>query len=327
MATRAQIAAEIHRRMCENPGFGYSWEERWGFTEEVWEVYGLEFHVWVGDYDCSSSVITAWKIALQGTPWEGALDAATYTGNLEPVFLASGLFERWDTASTVAQTGDLYLNVENHVAMCQSAEPDLLSEFCWGDNGAYGNVRGDQSGYEAYVHEFYEYWDGWDMTLHYNGLADGDAVPSNPARTEARGVQLYPSNGTDAQKFRKVWMDKTWFMLENVACGKVLDVVGASSDAGAAVCVYPAHGGENQLWRTEKRDFDINAHIVPRVAPDKCLDCKDGGHVQGTGLIIWQQHNGANQDWIELDNHDGTVTLINNSLGEKLALDVVGGGA
>ena len=26
---------------------------------------------------------------------------------------------------------------------------DCLSEFCWGDNGAYGNQRGDQSGYEA----------------------------------------------------------------------------------------------------------------------------------------------------------------------------------
>ena len=33
----------------------------------------------------------------------------------------------------------------------------MLAEFCWGDNGAYGNRRGDQSGYEAYVHGFYEY--------------------------------------------------------------------------------------------------------------------------------------------------------------------------
>ena len=328
MATVAQIAAEIHRRMCENPGFGYSWEERWGFTAETWVVFGMEYTVWVGDYDCSSSVITAWKIALQGTPWEGSLDAATYTGNILPVFLASGLFDQWDTYSTSAQIGDLYLNIENHVAMCQNPEdPDLLSEFCWGDNGAYGNQRGDQSGYEAYVHDFYEYWDGWDCTVHYNGKADGSEVPSNPNKTEARGLQLYASNGTDAQKWKLNWIDKTWFTLENIACGKVLDVVGASSENGAGICVYPFNDGDNQKWRFEKREGDNDIHLVPKIAQDKCLDCIEGGHVQGTGLTLWTQHNGSNQDWILFKNPDGTVTFINNSVGEKLALDVIGGGA
>ena len=84
--------------------------------------------------------------------------------------------------------------------------------------------------------------------------------------------------------------------MENVACGKVLDVNGNLNKEGTSVIVYPSHNGENQQWRFEKREGEIETHIVPRIAQDKCLDCKDGGHNQGTGIIIWPQHNGMNQD-------------------------------
>lgn len=46
------------------------------------------------------------------------------------VFINSGLFEVWDTYTTVAQRGDIYLNDLYHTAMCQSSgNPDTLSEF------------------------------------------------------------------------------------------------------------------------------------------------------------------------------------------------------
>ena len=57
--------------------------------------------------------------------------------------------------------------LENDVAMCQTQYPDVLSEFSWGDNGAYGNVRGDQSGCEASVHGYYEY--PWWGIIHFVG--------------------------------------------------------------------------------------------------------------------------------------------------------------
>ena len=164
-----EIAAAIHKRMCEDPRFGYSWEERWGHTPEKWTIGGGKYRVNVGDYDCSSSTITAWRKALTGTKYAHALDDATYTGNMREVFVGSGLFE-WKPMSFLAAPGDLYLNEENHVAMCQTQTPDILSEFSWGDNGAYGNKRGDQSGNEASVHAYYDY--PWDGILHYNGKAD-----------------------------------------------------------------------------------------------------------------------------------------------------------
>ena len=164
-----QIAAATHARMCNDPRFGYSWEERWGHTPEKWTIGGSTFSMNVGDYDCSSSTITAWRKALTGTKYAHALDDATYTGNMREVFVGSGLFE-WKPMSFLAEPGDLYLNEENHVAMCQTQVPDVLSEFSWGDNGAYGNRRGDQDGGESSVHAYYDY--PWDGILHYNGKAD-----------------------------------------------------------------------------------------------------------------------------------------------------------
>lgn len=164
-----EIAAYIHRKMVTDDRFGYSWEERYGHTPETWTIDGKKYTIKVGDYDCSSSCITAWRLALSTTKYAHALDGATYTGNMREVFVGSGLFD-WKPMSFLAEPGDLYLNEENHVAMCQTQVPDVLSEFSWGDNGAYGNRRGDQDGGESSVHAYYDY--PWDGILHYNGKAD-----------------------------------------------------------------------------------------------------------------------------------------------------------
>jgi len=180
----ADVAATIHANMCEDDRFGYSWDPRWGTDSAgyaTWEIDGREYTVKCGDYDCSSSIITAWSTALEGTEYEGALDGATYTGNMKSVFSASGLFEVWDTDTTSAVRGDVYLNETHHTAMCQDGsddEPpyyyDCLSEFSINEQGGvYGGETGDQTGREAYIHGFYWYSPGgWDCTLHYNGKAD-----------------------------------------------------------------------------------------------------------------------------------------------------------
>jgi len=193
----AEVAAKIHQRMCDDDGFGYSWEERYGTSTDkvTWVIEGRKYTLNRGDYDCSSSVITAWKMALQGTKYEGKLDGAVTTRDMRSVFKASGLFEVWDTAKTYAVRGDVYLNDQNHTAICQDGGTgdgpygkDMLSEFCWGDKGAYGNKRGDQSGFEAYVHEYYDY--PWSCTLHYNGKADTTAPASSPSQKKAGASKL-----------------------------------------------------------------------------------------------------------------------------------------
>lgn len=193
-------AAAIHRRMCDDPRFGYSWAERWGATAESWTVGGKTFPIAVGDYDCSSSTITAWRKALTGTKYAALLDGATYTGNMRMVFLASGLFE-WKPASYSAQPGDLWLNEANHVAMCQGG--GRLSEFSSSETGGIYGVRGDQTGWESHVCGWYSY--PWDGVLHYNGKADlddlSDAYDFLTAKTDVTG-RGKPANMRD----RLAWM-------------------------------------------------------------------------------------------------------------------------
>ena len=203
----AEVAAKIHQRMCDDDGFGYSWEERYGAnTDKVtWVIEGRKYTLNRGDYDCSSSVITAWKMALQGTKYEGMLDGAITTHDMRSVFKASGLFEVWDTSSTYAVRGDVYLNDQSHTAMCQDGGTgdgpygkDMLSEFCWGDKGAYGNKRGDQSGYEAYVHGYYDY--PWNCTLHYNHKADTVAKASSPKQVGKAKLAVDGDWGTETTR-------------------------------------------------------------------------------------------------------------------------------
>ncbi len=188
----AAVAVKVHANMCNDNGFGYSWEERWGHSGDKvkYTVNGETFTINRGDYDCSSSTITAWKTAISKTKYAGKLDGATYTGNMRSVFVNSGLFE-WKPMSFLAKPGDLYLNEANHVAMCQTQTPDVLSEFSWGDNGAYGNRRGDQSGNEASVHGYYDY--PWDGILHYNGKADSSTTTTTKPTTTTTTTTTTPN--------------------------------------------------------------------------------------------------------------------------------------
>jgi len=175
----ADIAAAIHYDMCVDPANGYSQAPvRWGGDSphgiKSLKLYGREYSYKRGSYDCSSSVITAWREALKGTPYEGKLDSATYTGDMYRVFIKSGLFYG---DMKPAKRGDIYLAEEKHTAMCQDGGSDgvlgydALSEFNRNENhgATYGKV-GDQDGYESVIRNYYD--DGWNWVMHYNGKAD-----------------------------------------------------------------------------------------------------------------------------------------------------------
>ena len=167
-----EIAARIHADMCRDNDNGYSWEPRHGEDGKgvkTLTIDGKKYSYDRGSWDCSSSVIKAWQLAIQYTPYKGKLDGATFTGNMREVFTASGLFQ-WKPMSFIAARGDVYLNEQNHTAMCQSQDPDVMSEFCINENGdVYGGIPGDQTGGEAAINPFREEFDG---ILHYNGKAD-----------------------------------------------------------------------------------------------------------------------------------------------------------
>lgn len=183
-----KVAAAIHNDMCDDNSNGYSQCPRWGEDGKgikTITIDGLKYSYDRGSYDCASSVIRAWRVALTHTAYAGALDEATYTGDARSVFVHSGLFS-WKSPKFEASAGDLYLDEENHVAMCQSQYPDLLSEFSLNEKGGIvGGKVGDQTGREAWVHDYYNgHWDG---ILHYNGKADFDS--STPGGGSSGGGQ------------------------------------------------------------------------------------------------------------------------------------------
>lgn len=43
---------------------------------------------------------------------------------------------------------------------------------------------------------------------------------------------------------------KQWFNLKSLQ-GKVLDVHGGLAEKGSSTCIWPANGGDNQVWAIE----------------------------------------------------------------------------
>lgn len=338
----ANVAATIHANMCEDPGFGYSWGERYGTWSDpvTWNIEGRDYTIARGDYDCSSSICTAWQTALQGTPYEGSLDGATYTGNMRSVFANSGLFDVWDTDSTNAERGDVYLNDEAHTALCQDSGSDgvygydALSEFCINEFGeVYGGQRGDQTGGESRIAAFYNR--PWYCTLHYNGKADGTAAPTSKSGEEdpnAWPLQMYTSNGSDAQRFMPIHHKDGSVSLKCVANGKFVDVYGAQAKNDTKVWLYSGNDSKAQKWKFVQKTGIYNPpesapyEIVSALNKNYVLDVQGASTEPGAKVQLYKRNNTKAQEWYRLDNGDGTWTIINNAIGPKQALDAKNGG-
>lgn len=238
---RNVVAAYFHARMAYDPRFGYTQGAgRWGGSEwEIWECNGVEGFFNIGDRDCSSSVIDCWQEALRGSSYEGALAGATYTGNMRQVFVDSGLFV-WHPMGEgyIAQKGDIYLNEINHTAMCQSSNPDILTEAVgneWG--GIVGGEVGDQTGGEFIERRYYDF--PWDGILAYNHKADDNPKPKQEAGEPVNNAGMW---------YRMHVQDLGW--LDPVHDGQTAGTTGYGL-RGEALKITPPKG----------MTLDVKAHI------------------------------------------------------------------
>lgn len=155
---KKEVAVQLMKHLVNHDWHGYSQYSRWGDGEGTCDIAiaGKVYHLEQGDRDCSSAIISAFEAA--GISCGGA----TYTGNMRSCMVGTGNFV-WHPMSSgyIAQPGDVYLNEVHHTAMCTSAVPDLLAEFCISETGGIDGAEGDQTGYESYEHAYYDRpWDG-----------------------------------------------------------------------------------------------------------------------------------------------------------------------
>lgn len=179
--SRANVAAQIMEHLCNCAEHGYSQPGRHGTSGHCSvQTDAGTVRVTKGDRDCSSAVCEAWKLALAGTAYDGLITRYNWTGGMREMFVGSGLFS-WKPMSFNASRGDIYLDEENHTAMCirNDGTADLLGEFSISETGGIDGEPGDQTGRESWIHDHYSgHWDG---ILHYNGKADTGARQPLPA--------------------------------------------------------------------------------------------------------------------------------------------------
>ena len=141
-----QDAVAWAQRIAVDNGHGYDQTRRWG-----------------PDYDCSSFVISAFRMA--GVPLE-----CSYTGNMCNDMLQHG-FE--DVTGSVdlntgagLECGDVLLNHVHHTALYIGGE--RLVQASINEYGTMtGGQTGDQTGRELYIRSYYNY--PWNVVLRYVG--------------------------------------------------------------------------------------------------------------------------------------------------------------
>jgi len=231
--SRANVAVQIMRHLCTCPEHGYSQPGRFGtsgYCNVATDAGTIQ--VKKGDRDCSSAVCEAWELALKGTPYEGKITRYHYTGDMRSVFVGSGLFS-WKPMSFNASPGDIYLDEENHTAMCiqNDGSADLLGEFSIAETGGIDGEPGDQTGRESSIHGYYEAWDG---ILHYNGNADGGAASGGSSSGGSSGSS---KKNLPTPRYRVAIMrggDKRWLnWMEGLYC------TGNSGDDFAGIAGEP----------------------------------------------------------------------------------------
>lgn len=192
LLTYQERAAEVMEHYAaHDASHGYSQYNRWGngSNETLTLSDGTTVVVSAGDRDCSAGIISAWEAVLPGST-----AGATYTGNMKDEFLATGLFQ-WHPMGDgyIAQRGDIYLNENNHTAMCTSAEPDMMAEFAISENYTIHGAEGDQTGWECQVVPYHNYGNGgWDGKLVYVGPQPDGSQPQPSGGDEGgyHGAQI-----------------------------------------------------------------------------------------------------------------------------------------
>ena len=184
-----------------------------------------------------------------------------------------------------------------------------------------------------------------DGTYGVSPLKRADGVLDAKGGSTAMGtaVQLWESNGTDAQGWR-VTHDGDYVVLTNIKSGLALDVSGGSSAMGSRLQLWEPNGTRAQRWIAVARS-DGSFELRSAMDPDRVLDLVSGDTADGTRLQIWEPNGTPAQLWTlskfqtltekadalaaehASDLPDGTYGVVSGNGSARQVLDVASGSA
>ena len=159
----------------------------------------------------------------------------------------------------------------------------------------------------------------------------------NASKSNGANVQIYQSNGTNAQKFKVKYLNNGYYTIESANSGKVLDVDNAGKNQGTNVQQYGANNTDAQKWIIAK-NTDGTYSIVSK-CNNLYLDVKDGIASSGKNIQVYGRNGTRAQKFkfeVVTNNSesnnvkpqktiaDGTYT-IKSSLNTRYVFDIAWG--
>ena len=260
-----------------------------------------------GDSNCTS---TAWRLAYENTgiqlpawshahTWYNSARNAGYTVSTVPRAKSIAVWS--------GGTGGL-----GHVAYVSQVSGD--------------QIYIQEGGYEGKYHEGWENAYGQTKYYHLNYLTMigyiylGDTKPTIPSGYLNAG-QSFDAAILRTDVWRKIAMNdgnvelaseseykssakQFWhferqgdgsYIITNLYDGRYLDVSGGGTANGTNVRVFMKWGDNYSAQRWYIYGNQNARRLVPKNAPDKCLDCAGGSALPGTNLQIWEWNQSAAQ--------------------------------
>ncbi len=120
---------------------------------------------------------------------------------------------------------------------------------------------------------------------------------SGASRSNCANVQLYQSNGTDAQRWIVSHDGQGYVTLRNAASGRVLDIAGASTANGANVQQYDSNGTWAQKWiAVSNGDGTVTLHSALKYG--LVLDVSGASTANGANVQVYASNGTKAQRWV-----------------------------
>jgi hypothetical protein len=145
-------------------------------------------------------------------------------------------------------------------------------------------------------------------------------------------VEIYQSNGTNAQKFYLLptvhdvksnvsLADGTYSIKASIGNNKSVDIYGGSWNSGANAQTWDSNGTGAQRFYLHRESDGL--YTISVVGTGKTLDVSGAQFMPGGNIQQWDYNGTDAQKWAIVQNEDGTYTFVNKANG--LAMDVYGG--